>query len=265
MNNLEYLKTNIDQNIIIPLSNDWDWGGIEQGYLKFEEQILDEIIPTNDDFEVNRFEHSEYDGSTDINYSFYFYNIEQSIPVTATTITSTTLWNNSYLQKFTPTQIYYFDKPFENSFFKLDLYDTPDSNNQTLYLTIIIPTSQGSVSAYTSTTFSQNIKTPNFTLDYVGDQEGFYIYWLKKRDFLNIDTFYMSAKFFDGRFGQFIRMTNTPQCLIGNNFSFNNTDYFYYKVNLSYSSQTYTISTYPGDVRTGYSGSPIKWYEYVNP
>jgi hypothetical protein len=75
----------------------------------------------------------------------------------------------------------------------------------------------------------------------------------------------MSAKFFDGRFGQFIRMTNTPQCLIGNNFSFNNTDYFYYKVNLSYSSQTYTISTYPGDVRTGYSGSPIKWYEYVNP
>jgi hypothetical protein len=50
-----------------------------------------------------------------------------------------------------------------------------------------------------------------------------------------------------------------------NNFSFNNTDYFYYKVNLSYSSQTYTISTYPGDVRTGYSGSPIKWYEYVNP
>ena len=72
MNNLEYIKTNIDQNIVIPLSDDWDWGGIEQGYAQFEAQVLDEIIPTNDDFEVTRFEHSEYEEQTDINYGFYF-------------------------------------------------------------------------------------------------------------------------------------------------------------------------------------------------
>ena len=40
-------------------------------------------------------------------------------------------------------EIYYNANSFKRSFFKLDLYDTTDSETQQLYLTIIIPTQQG--------------------------------------------------------------------------------------------------------------------------
>jgi hypothetical protein len=53
-----------------------------------------------------------------------------------------------------------------------------------------------------------SIKKPYFVLDYVGDKEGFFIYWLKKRTFLDIKTFYMTAKFYDAKKGIFVKMMN---------------------------------------------------------
>jgi PAT family beta-lactamase induction signal transducer AmpG len=38
---------------------------------------------------------------------------------------------------FSKTEIYYFEKPFTKSFFKLDFYDTMDGKSQTNYFTII--------------------------------------------------------------------------------------------------------------------------------
>jgi hypothetical protein len=40
-------------------------------------------------------------------------------------------------------QIYYSWKPFTKSFFKLDLYNSPEDKNQQLYLSIILPVQQG--------------------------------------------------------------------------------------------------------------------------
>jgi hypothetical protein len=112
-------------------------------------------------------------------------------------------------------------------------------------------------------------------LDYVGDKEGFFIYWLKKRNFLDVSTFYMSAKFYNAKTGQFTKMmtgkgtnpldqTNGPQVyLSGNKYAFDSTQYFYYTVKLDYTTQTYQVFNTQGQ-RMG-TNIPIKWFEYVNP
>jgi WD40 repeat protein len=106
-------------------------------------------------------------------------------------------------------------------------------------------------------------------LDYVGDKEGFFIYWLKNTGFLNVRTFYMTAKFFDAKTGIFVKMMNRPQSTLTgiNKLNFPQESYFYYKVVLDYDDYTYKIY----DINTGYdvlvgdSSNPIKWYEYINP
>jgi hypothetical protein len=120
-----------------------------------------------------------------------------------------------------------------------------------------------------------NIKKPKFVLDYVGDKEGFFIYWLKKRTFLDVNTFYMSAKFYNAKTGQFTKMmtgkgnnpldqTNGPQSSLSENkYAFDSTQYFYYTVKLDYTTQTYQVFNVKGQ-RMGTS-IPIKWFEYVNP
>jgi hypothetical protein len=120
-----------------------------------------------------------------------------------------------------------------------------------------------------------DVRKPKFILDYVGDKEGFFLYWLKKRNFLDIDTFYMSAKFYNAKTGQFTKlMTNnkTPTGVIGpqasfplnsNQYLFDNNTLFYYIVNLDYKNQTYQVVNSDGQ-RLG-TTIPIKWYEYLNP
>jgi hypothetical protein len=114
---------------------------------------------------------------------------------------------------------------------------------------------------------SVEIKKPTMILDSIGaDKEGFYIYWLRSRNFIDISEFYMTAKFFNARLGVFKQMTNTRQDLITpNKFQFNNADYFYYKVNLNYSDKTYEVFSTSTQLRVGDTTSPIIWYEYVNP
>jgi hypothetical protein len=109
------------------------------------------------------------------------------------------------------------------------------------------------------------IKKPKFVLDYVGDKEGFFIYWLKKRNFLDIQTFYMTAKFYNAETGYFTRMINTPQSSFpGSRFTFDIPTYFYYTMKLDYDKQTYQIFNQAGQ-RVGTPTLPIRWYEYINP
>ena len=110
-----------------------------------------------------------------------------------------------------------------------------------------------------------NIKKPEMVLDFVGDKEGFFIYWLKSRDFLNIDTFYMTAKFYNAKKSGFTKMMNKPQSdIIGNKYYFEGIWNFYYKVVLDYTNQTYKIYDTKTGNRVG-TNLPIKWFEYVNP
>jgi hypothetical protein len=254
-----------NKTIDLPLEIKWDFYGRDDSIDEYETEVIKEVIGSAEDFEILRFAHDSYqnDTKTDVNYDFYFYNGNVNDVDTSTTSN----WEISYLPEgFSSTEVYYYEKPFTKSFFKLDFYDTNDTTTQTNYFTIIIPVQQGktenvSISSYLS---NVNIKKPSFSLDYVGDKEGFFIYWLRKKTFINLDTFYMTAKFFDARLGLFVKMMNAPQSsIVGNKYLFDGSRYFYTKVVLDYNNKSYKFFDYIGN-RVG-DTNPIKWYEYINP
>lgn len=267
MNNKYYFTIQeTDRGIDLPVEIKWDFEGRTDAIDEYQYTVLEEVIGLPEDFEIARFSHDEYTpyNQTNIKYNFYFFS---GNPTTVTTATDAS-WVNSYLAEgFTAKEIFYFSKPFTKSFFKLDFYDTKDNVTQKNYFTIIIPVQQGdSEFAKVSPTPPFNnilIKKPSYKLDFVGDKEGFFIYWLRNLEFLNLETFYMSAKFFDGRLGVFVKMMNKPQSTLPNKFSFNGNDYFYYRVSLDYNTKTYKVFNESNN-RVG-TTTPIKWYEYVNP
>lgn len=107
---------------------------------------------------------------------------------------------------------------------------------------------------------SPPLVTPTFFLDHFGRQEGFYLHWYEDRDLLGIDSFYMSAKFFNAATGQYVKLINTPQSDYTNLYRIPNKDY-YYIVNLNYTSKTYEVVS----TQTDLPASVITWYEYINP
>ena len=266
VNKVTIVPDGTDKQINIPVRLTWDYLGLDMAIDEYESQIITEVVGVGRDFEVSRFAHAPATGTTDnteINYEFYFYS--------GGSLDNISSWNNDYMSEgFTPQDLYYFNNNFANSFFKLDFYDTPDEKRQINYLTVIIPTQQGLTM---NTQMSRNVvsvKKPKFILDYVGDKEGFFLYWLKKRTFLDIDTFYMTAKFFNAKKGQFIRMINVPQStFVGPNvFNVNKQLNFYYKYILNYDTYEYAAYTETANGtlnRRGTVFNPIRWYEYVNP
>jgi len=268
VNNFTFIRntTPTDREVILPISNEFDFSGINEAYQEFEESVLSQLLKSDDDFEVNRFCHSENsDGTTNVDYQFNFFS---GSSVTATTSSDSNYWINSYQTYFTAYNIYNVSPAFDKSFFKLDFYDSPLTTDQKLYFSIIIPTQQGKTeTAVLFNSKTLNIRKPYFSLDYVGDKEGFFIYWLKKRLYVNVDTFYVSAKFYNADIGQFIKFMNTPQSSIPGpiKFNFDGSDYFYYKYVLNYDEQTYKVYGYPVENEVGSISSSIKWYEYVNP
>jgi hypothetical protein len=254
-NKIRVLFNNQPKDLVIPLQQEWDFYGQQQAIEQYESTIIEKILNQGDDYEVTRFDHQLYDNTkSSLNYDFYLRN------------PTNRLWQNSYLSKFTTNQIYYFQQAFTKSFWKLDFYDTPTTRTQKSYFTVILPVQQGKFqSAVLNNTTNVTIKRPSYQLDYIGDKEGFFLYWLKSRQFLNINTFYMTAKFFNGATGQFIKMMKAPQSTLPNFFDFPAEEYFYYKVDLDYITQTYQVFDYPLGTRAGTTSNPIKWYEYVNP
>jgi hypothetical protein len=253
------LTPSTDKFINIPINFDLDVMGREDDISKYQSKVVQDVVGTSD-FEIDRFAHSEniLDKKTNLNLDFYFWQTG-----------NTPQYKLSYLTDFTDREIYYYSNSFTNSFFKLDFFDSPEQTTQINYLTQIIPVQQGGFENVTITSFIPNLNTqirkPSFSLDFVGDKEGFFVYWLRKKEFINLDTFYVSAKFFDAKFGQFIRFVNSniPQ----NIKNFNPTKYFYYEYKLDYNTKTYQVfgNGINPRVRRGINGSPINWYEYINP
>jgi hypothetical protein len=272
VNKYYFRLSDIDQGIQLPIEMNWDFLGKQDSVERYETSVVEQILGKPNDFEISRFYHAEYlppnDVRTAIHYEFNFYS-SGITTVSATTPADVNLWKNSYLDEgFTSTEVYYFSRPFRNSFFKLDFYDTNDVKSQTNYFTVILPTQQGlTQSASTSSLLSNvNIKKPYFILDFIGDQEGFFFYWITDINFLNIDTFYMSAKFFDAKLGVFVKMMNTSQATLPSKFIFDGSKYFFNKVELDLTNKTYKIfdGVSPNN-RIGTVTNPMKWYEYVNP
>lgn len=274
MNNYRFrLSADTSIGVQIPVDSEWDMGGTNDTIEIFENEILKKIINPIDDFETIRYSHETWNDSIDnvnktsINYEFYFYSASTNASVTAETNSNN--WIVDYRANgLTTRNIYYGDKVFTNSFFKLDFYDTKNTTNQQIYLTIIIPTRNGETLPTNFGYKTINILKPKFLLDFVGNKEGYYIYWLKSTEFVDLNTLYMTAKFFDAQRGQFVKMMTRPQGELQNKFNFNQEDYFYYEVELNYDNYTYIVNdeTIGGVLnRIGTTSTPIKWYEYVNP
>ena len=276
--------------------------GREDGVASFENEVISEILNPISDFEITKFAHTQYEQTvtqvtqsqitnpitgqiitfnlpltfnvekTSINYEFYFFDY-----LTGVTASTSSNWATDYENAtFTDSEIYYFANSFKGSFFKLDFYDSPQNENQSILLSVILPTQQGLKEPGTIgpplNQTSVLVKKPNFVLDYTGaDKEGFYIYWLKDEEYLKITEFYVSAKFFNAKTGQFVRMMNRPQStFIGQNmFNLDKPLFFYYKYVLDYNTNEYKVYTYNNNFqnaqRVGTGILPIKWYEYINP
>lgn len=261
-----YIRQNIllDKQINIPVELKWDYEGLDDAIDQYETQAIKDVIGSGYDFEVNRFPHTaDEQGNTAINYEFYFYS--------GGSLSAPNSWQLSYLgEGFTTQDIFYYSNKFTRSFFKLDFYDTVDEKRQKNYFTIIIPTQQGEFMNINMARTPVAIRMPKYKLNYIGDKEGFFLYWLKSLKFLPINTFYMTAKFFNAGTGEFTKMMNTPQSTIyssslgGNVYAFDNTRYFYYRVVLDYVDISYRVFDIATGNRVG-TTTPIKWYEYVNP
>jgi hypothetical protein len=252
----------------IPVQLNWDYLGLDMAIDEYEVDMITQVIGKGNDFEITRFPHAPETGTTDntqVNYEFYFYS--------GGSMTDENNWRINYMSEgFTPQELFYYSNNFTNSFFKLDFYDTSDEKRQINYLTIILPTQQGLKMDALMQRTPVTIKKPDFVLDYVGDKEGFFVYWLKKRTFLDISTFYMSAKFYDAQTGQFVKMMNMPQSSIsGDKYSFDSSQFFYYRVELDYEKHNYQVFNindnqhiYDATYQRAGTLVPIKWYEYVN-
>jgi hypothetical protein len=242
----------------IPIESSWDFEGLDDAVDQYEETAIKEVLGLPYDFEVNRFSHEQYNGGeTKINYDFCFYS--------GGSLSDSNSWQNSYLgEGFTVQDVFYYSNKFTKSFFKLDFYDSVDDKKQKNYFTVIIPTQQGYKMTMNMGYDEVEINKPKYSLDYVGDKEGFFLYWLKDLEFTPITTFYMTAKFYNAGTGQFTKMMNVPQSsIIGNKYDFDALKYFYYKVVLDYKNITYSVYDNT-DQRIGTTSS-ILWYEYVNP
>lgn len=282
MNNLR-LRYNPIQNandndlaLQVPILTTWDLNGVNDAIEVFENEIIQQAINPIDNFETIRYSHAPWapqvidvGSKTSTHYDFYFYSATTDSSITATT--TNTAWVSDYRANgFTSRQIYYNEDVFSKSYFKLDFYDSKKSTTQRNLLTIIIPTQQGLT---TSAIIGQNtvsIRKPEYQLNFIGDKEGYFVYWLKSPEFLNpeVSTLYMSAKFYDANIGGFKRMMNTPQGTLSDKFNFSQEINFYYTLKLNYDDYTYEVfleNELGGLIKVGTDYNPIKWYEYVNP
>jgi hypothetical protein len=264
-NKYKFILGDTGKYLNLPIELKWDFYGRDDSIEVYQREVIEQVIGTPNDFEVLRFAHDSYGVAqqTKLQYNFYFFDDNNSV-INTSVVTD---WQNSYLTSgFLASQVYYYRNPFSKSFFKLDFYDTNTGLTQTNYFTVILPVQQGDTENVVLSSLIPNvdIKKPSMKLDYVGDSEGFFLYWLRKLDFINLTTFYMTCKFFDARLGVFVRMMRTPQALLPNKFLFNESQQFYIKVELDYTTNTYKLYDVITNNRIG-DGTPINWYEYINP
>jgi hypothetical protein len=187
-----------------------------------------------------------------LNFKFNF--------LTGNDITNVNNWGASYMTnrtKFINADIN--SSAFENSFFKLDYYDTPFNKSQKLYFTIILQAKNGIK--------SNDIVLPEYFLDYDLNTEGFYIYWLRDKTIFNLDTFYVRVSFFNGKTGNVTNFSNVCQGAtnITDRYNLNEVFDFYYRLDLDYDTKTYEyFDIKQENKRVGVKGSPITWYEYIS-
>ena len=155
MNKFRFNINSEDRFINIPIQINTDLLGKEDLIEKYEDDVVEKVINPIEDFEITRYNHNKWynidnEEKYSIEYKFNFF--DRSTDIESTTPANINLWVNDYNFSdnplysgidFSDGEIYYNVNSFKRSFFKIDFYDTLNSETQQIYLTIILPTEQG--------------------------------------------------------------------------------------------------------------------------
>jgi hypothetical protein len=255
VNKIKLKESDLNRDIIVPIDMTWDFMGRGDTVDTYLQTVIDEYTGVPQDYELARFSKSnQINGGTSVTYNFNFWD------------TDTASYQNTYVVpgRFNAYQLYYETNPVKKSFFKMDLYDSPNPSNQRIMLSIILAyrqTKTTEVKTYNDKDYE--VKKPSFLLDFIGEREGYFIYFFEDQNITSVTDFYMTAKFFSGLDGQYTKFTNEPQTSFGSNIYKVPNDSFYYKLTLDYTNKTYKI--YNNYVNTNTEINVLDWYEYVNP
>ena len=257
MNKIKIVKTNTNHQIQVPIFENWDYSNREDSINEYSKDILKELAGSGIDYEIARFSQKPYmeriilPDRTEIDvprlgikHVFNFFNPD------------TNTWENNYINPnyFSFNDIRNNDKSFKNSFFKLDLYDYMEQSKRKNFLTIILQNNQDTFT-YTNNSKDYILKKPSYDLNYNKNSEGFFMYWFKNQDILNLNKLYMTAKFFNSKTGKFVTFLNQPSTI-----SKVNNIRFYYEVGFDFENYLYEYRN-----PNGVSRYNMQWYEYINP
>jgi hypothetical protein len=265
---MDILRKSGDYNIIINQNTDFQTNlGWEEGMNIFEEEVLDTIINPADNYETVRYIHEPYSGLTsntgetqcDIWFKFYF-------------IDSNERYDNGLdynLVGITPKENALMTKQSTNSFFRLEFFKTPNDQPPTrlnrkfvFARNLSLPIGE----KFYYTTLRQNIHVPVFMGSNYKNKENMYLFWFQDDSVLSDstlsgNTFYMTAKFYNGVDGSIIDFTNTR---LGNTTEVSEYSDLYYKVVINKTNYTYKIYQYNGtqNNRIGHGlSNSINFYE----
>lgn len=243
------------KQLTLPVSIDFSDLGQEQSIELYEETIVTDIVGAAKDFETSRFSHKGIVDDTSINYNFYFYS--------GSGLNNESNWVNSFSPVLLSDEIIYDNDAFTKSFFKLDFYDTTTEKRQKNYLTLIMTANKSSSVKTLIDGKIFNLNKPSYSMDYGINNDGFFLYWFADNSSFNINTFYLSCKFYNAKIGSFVRMSNQPQSIFSDSYDFDYTRFFYYKLIFN-PDRTYQIFDLDNNV-VGSKSVPINWFEYRNP
>jgi hypothetical protein len=162
------------------------------------------------------------------------------------------------------------NKQTTSSFFRLEFFktpndETPDRTNRKLVFAknILIPS--GEKYYYTSNNFNDYVFVPVFIGSSYRNKENMYFFWFQDETpydetQLTGNTFYMTAKFFNGDDGSVIDFVNN---CFNTSYEIVENEDMYYKVLIDMNEYSYRVFEYNGSVgdRCGLRSNPIKFYE----
>ncbi len=309
VNRLNIKASTADKSITIPIGQTFDEVGNEQLVRTWEEVELQDNINVIQDYETTRYAYANNISANTISYAFEFWDTTTSSYV-----------DNFNVLGFLDKDLAKPKKAFTRSFFKFDFYDSPLRKEQKIMFTNILPLNNCmkemvtvNVNEDPTEYFAQLAADPLGTPRYGvyqpicllgplhGRSENYYIQWLKDRELTEINTFYMSCKFYNAKTGKVTNMINESPTLsqITNGEVLSYPEWFYYQVKLVISTSNsstivpkyrYVVTKFneaimalggggavgnglpgmtPPDAVPGTllvpNGVPIKFYEYVNP
>lgn len=256
------------QNLNIVLNNQTDFKtnlGWSESFVEYENEMLDLVINDIENYETVRYIHQEYDGMTtnplhtQNDIWFYFYFLSGGTYVQNYEAVGITNSENAKLTKQTT-----------NSFFRLEFFKTPndespDRSNRRLIFAKNLDLPIGEKFYLTMNDFNDYVFVPVFIGSNYKNKENMYFYWFQDdtpydETELTGNTFYMTAKFFNGGDGSILDFTNT---CFDTTHEVDETQDMYYKVIIDMNNYSYRIHEYDGTMgdRAGTRSNPIKFYE----